>query len=287
MRLNFRTTIAGRLVRVVAGTNTQTVNICTAANQIGAYEAIYRFPITSAIDDTELVSLLDLEELREWLEMRNGEFEAGSTTVGNLGLAKRIRAPRSDDAWLQEAIAGVERAITQVVRDFMKDPLMHRVEHSIHARLWSLLTAQSIFKNPVAIGSTGMRTQLVHKEWPETLAEVAHHRGLFDLAILSPQQLVAASRKQFRQGRIDAPIVIEVGLDYGYKHLLQDHWKLLNSRVVAPYLIHLSRLHAREVLAETLICNPKSPVRTAYVHHPSNGRRAVKNLNDSRVSTRR
>ena len=82
MRLNFRTTIAGRLVRVVAGTNTQTVNICTAANQIGAYEAIYRFPITSAIDDTELVPCLTSKSCANGWRCAMGSLRRGQLPLG-------------------------------------------------------------------------------------------------------------------------------------------------------------------------------------------------------------
>jgi hypothetical protein len=45
----------------------------------------------------------------------------------------------------------------------------------------------------------------------------------------------------FLEGRLAAPIVIEIGLGYGLPHLVGDHHKLINSLVPAGYLLHLVR----------------------------------------------
>jgi hypothetical protein len=203
-------------------------------------------------------------------------------------LVSLIPAPAAPDPWVQQAIIAAEQAITELVNEFLDHPYMHRVEHSIHARLYGLLAKQSIFADPVALGSTGQQTQVLHKEWPETIASPDSPRGLFDLAILAPQQLERASLRHFRQGRIEAPIVIEIGLDYGFQHLDEDHTKVLESKVAAPYLIHLSRIRVRdEEQTEKLICNATRPVRTAYVHRPAKGAPAFKHLGEEGISTRR
>ena len=94
---------------------------------------------------------------------------------------------------------------------------------------------------------------LIHKEWPETVpGREVDRRGLFDLAVLAPSQPAQASIEQFRQGRIHAPIVVEVGLDYGRAHLEQDLEKLRNSEV-------------------------------PYAHVPPAGGRAVKHLADTGI----
>jgi hypothetical protein len=81
-------------------------------------------------------------------------------------------------------------------------------------------------------------TQLLHKEWPEFIPRKkagepmrALRRGSFDLAVLAPSQLRAATLKQVEDGPIDAPIVIELGLDYGPVHLQGD---LDSSRTAPP-----------------------------------------------------
>ena len=123
-------------------------------------------------------------------------------------------------------MSATEEAITALVDEFLDHPYLFRVEHSLHTRLYALLTGHRNIAQHVLIGDSGQWTQLVHKEWPETLANPLgteyKRRGLFDIAILAPQQLEKASLEGFRQGRIDAPVVIELGLNYGFRHLKQD-----------------------------------------------------------------
>ena len=88
------------------------------------------------------------------------------------------------------------------------------------------------------------------------------------------------------QGRIEPSIVIEVGLDYGLKHLDGDICKLLTSKVPHPYLIHLSRIGPRVEAVEDRIngiARSAPRLQVAYVHHGT-GSVAVKRLNDSAVS---
>lgn len=112
-------------------------------------------------------------------------------------------------------------------------------------------------------------------------------RGLFDIAVLAPSQLGSATIEQFRGGHVDAPIAIEVGLDYGFEHLLQDRDKLLHSHVPVPYLLHLSRVAVTDRdRTEDLLRSAPAPLRTAYVHlDPKTGERRVKHLADGDVSS--
>ena len=74
---------------------------------------------------------------------------------------------------------------------------------------------------------SSFKTQLIHKEWPEARPRkkpdltADRRRGSFDLVVLAPSQLRRTALEQFRVGRIDAPIVIELGLNYGRQHLGQ------------------------------------------------------------------
>lgn len=139
---------------------------------------------------------------------------------------------------------------------------------------------------------TGQPTQLVHKEWPETRADLSPgssgKRGAFDLAVLAPGRIAKAHLDQFRQGRLAAPFVIEVGLDYGLWHLEQDAQKLLHSGVEAPYLLHLSRAPVHDVGAvEKYLEHIPAPLRVAYVHHdPRTATTTYKRLSDPALSKR-
>jgi len=198
-------------------------------------------------------------------------------------------APDKGDEWLEGARVATERVLRTVVEEFLQHPYLHRVEQSLHAWLFSLLIQQPELSAGVTL-STGEQTQLVHKEWPETIPGVEGDdqgpRGLFDLAVLSPRQLASATLDQFRAGRVEAPIVIEVGLGYGLSHLQRDRDKLLHSRVHMPYVLHLSRLAMRDQdETESLLCHLSEPVRAAYVHHdPRNNARRYKHVADGTVT---
>ena len=71
--------------------------------------------------------------------------------------------------------------------------------------------------------------------------------------MLAPAQFEKLTLEQFLQGRIEPPIVIEVGLDYGLKHINGDIDKFLTSNVQHPYVIHLSRMGRRVEAVEDRI----------------------------------
>jgi hypothetical protein len=180
----------------------------------------------------------------------------------------------------------VETAIDQMVREFLEFPYLHRVEHSLHTRLAAFLSARSLLSSFVPVGDGLTVTQLVHKEWPETRPRMdrGNRRGNFDLAVLSPVQLRRCPNLlHFRQGRVAAPIVIEIGLDYDYQHLAGDHAKLLNSDVPHGYLIHLVREAPRDPRAEQLILGLQGKIRAAYAV-VAGRQRFVKFLNDTQIT---
>ena len=132
----------------------------------------------------------------------------------------------------------------------------------------------------VNVGRDLALTQLVHKEWPETVARTGR-RGNFDLAVLSPALLRGCpSIRAFREGHLHAPIVIEIGLDYDAEHLAIDAKKLLHSKPKYGYLIHLVRELRREPTAEQIILGMEAQfgIKTAYVWI-GGGRNAFKRVN--------
>jgi hypothetical protein len=63
-------------VTVRTGRKSQTVNICTPRQVVGDYDAIYRLPIQSAIQDPgEIPEVATLAEFATWLTARNGVSE--------------------------------------------------------------------------------------------------------------------------------------------------------------------------------------------------------------------
>ncbi len=284
--------MAGRTVTVRTGRKSQTVNICTPRQVVGDYDAIYRLPIQSAIEDPgEIPEVATLAEFAIWLTTRNGAPESSSAAHSETGgLSPLVRAP-INDAWVSDAIPLVEDAIGSVVDRFVSAPYLHRVEHSFHAELISELRKHNKLRACVEIGASELTTQLIHKEWPETVVRVdrgktVERRGLFDIVVLAPAQFEEVTLEQFLQGRIEPPIVIEVGLDYGLKHLDGDIEKLLTSNVHHPYLIHLSRIGPRVKAVEDRIngiATAAPPLQVCYVHHGT-GSVAVKQLNDLAVS---
>lgn len=86
------------------------------------------------------------------------------------------------------------------------------------------------------------KIRLIHKEWPEyNIRSDKNKRGETDIAILSPTNLKEYSINDYKNGTIEAPIAIELGLDYKYNHFEKDISKLINSNIYMGYIIHLVR----------------------------------------------
>ncbi|MEI8373457.1 MAG: hypothetical protein WCJ35_11575 [Planctomycetota bacterium] len=184
------------------------------------------------------------------------------------GLPPAFQYDPSTDNWVAEAIPLVEASINDIVRDFLRHPYLHRVEHSMHAHLINSLSVQPHFSGQHRIGSTGEVTQLIHKEWPETtVREEKDGRGNFDIAILSPALLAQCNRlRHFADGWLPVPIVIEMGLNYSLEHYEQDRSKLVNSSVHRGYLIHLLREYPDDIREKASIeFRENDPqIQTAY-----------------------
>jgi len=86
------------------------------------------------------------------------------------------------------------------------------------------------------------------------------------------------------------PLVIEVGLDYDARHLQGDIWKLTNSDVPLPYLLHLSRVSLKDDARheiERLVLHPGGRLRCAYAHlDPRTGAVQWKHLDEDSITFR-
>ena len=107
-----------------------------------------------------------------------------------------VPAPPPGDEWVAEAVNAVEASITTLIDEFLAQPFIHRVEHSLHVRLMQLLSEWEHLRGWYPIDDSGFKTQLIHKEWPETRPRkkkseliVDRRRGSFDVVVLAPSQL--------------------------------------------------------------------------------------------------
>lgn|GEM_PF-690354 len=170
----------------------------------------------------------------------------------------------------------LETSIDSLVDNFIREPYIHRCEHSLHCELYTMLTSHRALQGLYPIGVSGRKASLVHKEWPEPfLREGKKKRGNVDLAILSIEDLahpLIASENQrllpqsargmkeeavFIKGYLKPDFIVEMGLNYEVsKHLKSDQSKLVNSgysksiQDKAAYLVHFWQPRTRNGIPE-------------------------------------
>jgi len=308
-------TIGNRKVYIdSARTTNHTIKICDPANIRGRYE--YYLQIHhERIDFNSLLNKLrdfikekesksDEDDTYEWernvikdvVEKMRETYDAseisgqnGTTATESDDKVQRVDLDDSEEKrWLDLASRIVEDCIDQFVREFCDQPYLHRVEHSCHARLYEILVSQPIFRGQIGLGVSEYRSQLVHKEWPETTRRERKRRGSFDLVVLTPGLLEKCGNLDaFLDGLLAPPIVIELGLDYGKRHLKGDLEKLCNSAIRHGFIVHLAR-DRRETAIDEEIRQLENPpkyddgcIRTTYCFHLREGHSRSQLLIDS------
>jgi hypothetical protein len=259
----FKVHIERRDVYVYTDKNTQTINICTTANKRGVYEYKIRLCIKELFISLEMINVESIDEFVKWLMTdRKGTMEInlcnaaielscvdGKTVVAVLEKLPRVvyvQPSSGDNKWIKNAKEITECCIDALVKEFVKDPYMHRVEHSMHTRLYEILHSRPPFDQTFPLLGE-MLSQHIHKEWPESEPRPGKkgRRGNFDMAILYPGQICACKPEYFSKGLLKPAVAIEIGLNYGLDHLLGDDEKLRNSKIEHGYLVHLVRLSDR------------------------------------------
>jgi len=237
-------TICNRKVMPRRGSKSQTINICTEENIRGQYDYILRLR-HPFIDEGMLKNknFKSIEAFVRYIEAKHHgtvEKNPASKTLHESERQSEL-ATGLVSSWIEEALNAVEHSINQLIREFIHYPYLHRVEHSLHCELYKILSNQRLFMMQLPVER--WVSQPVHKGWPESTPrpEKGNRRGNFDLCILSPEDTKTCSFRDFREGRIKPPIVIEMGLDYGLSHLKGDAEKIINSGIKCGYLVHLLR----------------------------------------------
>lgn len=276
--------IAGQLVKVVTGAKSQTVRIYGFGERSIACQHTIRLS-PPATTERELVAkgFSSVDELLGHLTAVLGGWAEFTPSAESTRLqAATVRHTQRGRQWPRDHVdlspwgigarVATERAINLLVREFCEFPMHHRVEHSIHCRLFQLLAIQPELQ--VELPFRGGVTQPIHKEWPEFIARPEKRngrRGNFDMAILAPEIVADATREEFRHGWIRPTIAIEVGLDYSHTHLSEDIRKLENSGVRDSYLVHFVRdgVHDDfETLEQHVV---GSTIKVAYARHTATG----------------
>lgn len=278
--------VDGRKVYIGNGPKTQTVRVCDANNRRGVYDWVVRLFPPMRVTEAEVAARPSVADLVDWLKSeKRGEVEREPPDEPGPSLppAEPVAPPTVDSPWVEQAVAVVELAIDQLTHEFLRAPFLHRVEHSLHARLLAILAAQPHLAREFPLADGRTLTQPVHKEWPETVPAPDCRRGNFDLAVLPPEALARASVDAFRRGRVAPPIAIEVGLDYGAGHLAADAEKLIQSGVRYGYLIHFTRRGDTDDRIEQLVSAPGDNIRTAFASVVG-GERRYKLLRDPDIA---
>ncbi len=267
--------IGSRRVKVVKCAKSQTVNVCTSAGIAGEYEYVVRIRPPYAdegqlsamgfrsVDD--LVAHLianyggDIEKSPEILRAAQ-EVDRGAGLLS----ACDLLASAKWTEWENSARAAVEDSIDELVMEFVSLPYLHRTEHSIHCRMYELLSNRAELKGHFPIGGR-WSSQLIHKEWPEyRVRPDKRGRGNFDLAVLSPEVLEAATLNDFLDGRLCPSFVVEIGLDDKQNHLAGDIRKFRNSGIGGSYLVHLVRQDIADDFANVEQLLLGCGIRSAY-----------------------
>ena len=238
--------IEGRKIKVVTGERTQTVNVCDSTNTEGSYANKFRIVDRKHFVTEEfLKARATVEDLVDALAQHPSTIgETGESDTSSYVATRKGPLFAVDEEWVASIIPDVEQSINKLIGEFLQNPYLHRVEHSLHCQLYCHLVDSKELGKSEDYG--GVLPRRVQKEWPETRPRPRkkNRRGNFDLAILGPAfrpNFQSIDVRNFQLGLIKPGVVIEIGLDYGLEHLKQDQIKMKNSKVRHGYLIHLAR----------------------------------------------
>lgn len=170
----------------------------------------------------------------------------------------------------------VEECIEKVVEDFEAHPYMFYTEQDIHCYLYHLLYSKEMFAKEYDT-SNNEKTIMFHKEYPTVIRyrrrlkkehkQEADYgvlrceedidekqsdrygkptRGHFDITIFNPHNIKKITAKNFRDKNkipLSPLVAIEIALNNGTKHLINDNKKLTDEKndVKYRYILHFIR----------------------------------------------
>jgi len=145
----------------------------------------------------------------------------------------------------------INYSVIHLLNDFILNPYIHRVEHSLHCELYGLITKElaTIPKtNRLMRNIHDFNTQLVHKEWPhQNGIDKSLRRGNYDLVVLDYPSLMNCSLNDYLVGKnIDITSVIELGLNYPTSHIEKDCITLSKTKAKNKWIIHFRNIKSRK-----------------------------------------
>ena len=229
--------VADRRTKIVTGAKSQTINICFENPEQAVYQHKFRISNPRSFVSADEVRLREFPTLDAFVAYVRSQ---GGIEEDSSGQERHVPIADPDKDWSDDKQGHVESQLDRCVLDFMKQPYLHRVEHSLHVEICRRLIENEAFLGQF-VRFENRSASIVQKEWPETLArpEKADRRGSFDIAILAPTGEI--TRGHFIGGYIRPAFAIEVCLNYGKNHLIGDFDKLRNSRIRCGYLAHFAR----------------------------------------------
>jgi hypothetical protein len=123
-----KTKVDDRQVYICTGTRTQTVNICTTANQRGEYEVTIRLPAQKSVTAVGIQKHSSIDSLVAWLiDKQDGTKEVAIARTGiktgaeievleDLPKASDPRRTTEDDLWIEQAVIITEQGGCDVHR---------------------------------------------------------------------------------------------------------------------------------------------------------------------------
>ena len=229
--------VADRRVKIVTGANTQTINVCFENPEAGVYQHKLRISTPASFVSADELSLREFPTLDAFIAYVSNQ---GGIEENSVGQQRHVPIAEPDAEWSDDKKCIVESQINRCVLDFMRQPYLHRVEHSLHIEMCRRLAErQELLEQFIRFDDRS--ASIVQKEWPETVTrpEKADRRGSFDISILAPTSEI--TRGHFIGGYIRPAFVIEVCLNYGKDHFIGDFDKLRNSHIRWGYLAHFAR----------------------------------------------
>ena len=153
----------GRKIKIKNGPHTQTVNIYSENMIHGEYDFIIRMSDPrNFVEGSEIDNKFNsIDGLIRYLKDKHyGQVEKYNSKSSNFNPNVRSVHPKppalekiqkvyknhnfETDDWLKLAIPKAENIMDQFLKNFMRNPYLHRVEHSIHLDLYNLLISDEI-----------------------------------------------------------------------------------------------------------------------------------------------
>jgi hypothetical protein len=259
----------------------QSINICLDDNKYDSYLIKPPFVLSKEEMQNKIEKFRTIKEYINWLLKDRHAVHLGTREKNNTNAIQPSKYNPECDVDIEKIKNAVENSIDNLIKQFIKFPYRHRVESSIHTELFHIMKDETDLSNDITLADN-TKTQLVHNEWPS----IGIVKGNYDFAVLTPEILLkdCPNNDIFSRGKINVPIVIELGLNPPDSyHLTNDKKKIIDNKIHAGYLIHLLRDKSENTADESIIIDTSNlSIKTAYAL-VNNKKIRYKYVNDTRI----